>query len=334
MSTSSFPDGHLRTNVNVPARKTARMLHPQARFVLDTLEALGDPPLEADTPEQSRQRRLSRLRPPTEPIHESRDLLAGSVPARLYRPRDDDGLGLLVYFHGGGWVVGNLETHENTCRGLANASGHAVLSVDYRLAPEHPFPAGLEDSVEATRWAAANAEALGCDPRKLAVGGDSAGGNYAAIVSQLAPVPLAFQLLVYPATDARCDTPSVHENADGYFLTLAAMKWFYGHYLCGPQGEVDDPRVSPILADDAALRRSPPTLVITAGFDPLRDEGEAYAARLAGLGVPTTLTRYAGMFHGFFSLGDLIDDGQGAIAQAGRQLALAFARTPVAAAAG
>jgi acetyl esterase len=201
-----------------------------------------------------------------------------------------------------------------------------VLSIDYRLAPEHPFPAGLGDCVEATRWAAANAAELGCDPGKLAVGGDSAGGNYAAIVSQLAPVPLAYQLLVYPALDARCDTPSVHENAEGYFLTLAAMRWFYGHYLDGAQADVTDPRVSPLLADDAALRSSPPTLVITAGFDPLRDEGEAYAARLAALGVPTTLTRYAGMFHGFFSLGDLIDDGQGAIAQAGRELALAFSR--------
>ncbi len=303
------------------------MLHPQARAVLDALAALDEPPLEADTPELARQRRLSRLRPPSESIHETRDLVAGSVPARLYRPSDDAGLGLLVYFHGGGWVVGNLDTHDNACRGLANASGHAVLSIDYRLAPEHPFPAGLSDCIEATRWAAANASELGCDGRKLAVGGDSAGGNYAAIVSQLAPVPLAYQLLVYPAVDARCDMPSVHENAEGYFLTLSSMKWFYGHYLSGPQGDVSDPRVSPLLADDAALRNSPPTLVITAGFDPLRDEGEAYAARLAALGVPTTLTRYAGMFHGFFSLGDLIDDGQGAIAQAGRELALAVART-------
>jgi acetyl esterase len=302
------------------------MLHPQARVVLDALAALDEPPLEEDTPEVARERRLSRLRPPTEEIHESRDLLAGAVPARLYRPSGAEGLGLLVYFHGGGWVLGNLDTHDNTCRGLANASGHAVLSIDYRLAPEHPFPAGLQDCVEATRWAAANAGGLGCDATMLAVGGDSAGGNYAAIVSQLAPVPLAFQLLVYPATDARCDTPSVHENADGYFLTLAGMKWFYGHYLSGPSGDVDDPRVSPLLADDAALRNSPPTLVITAGFDPLRDEGEAYAARLAAIGVATTLTRYAGMFHGFFSLGDLIDDGQGAIAQAGRQLALALTR--------
>src|SRR3954471_23339715 len=159
----------------IDARKTARMLHPQARVVLDTLESLGDPPPEEDTPQKARERRLSRLRPPTERIHESRDVLAGSVPARLYRPNDASGLGLLVYFHGGGWVLGNLETHENTCRGLANASGHAVLSVDYRLAPEHPFPAGLEDCVEATRWASANAEELGCDQGKLAVGGDSAG---------------------------------------------------------------------------------------------------------------------------------------------------------------
>jgi acetyl esterase len=229
-----------------------------------------------------------------------------------------------VYLHGGGWVGGSIDSHDQTCRVLASRSGALVLSIGYRLAPEHPFPAGLEDAVSATRWAAEHAAALGADPERMAIAGDSAGANLAAVVAQLAVVPLVFQLLVYPVADARWCHPSIDENAEGYFLTSKSMVWFLDHYLSGGQGSATDPRVSPLLADQTALAASPPTLVITAEFDPLRDEGEAYAERLAATGVPVTCTRYDGMFHGFFSLGDYLDDGQAALDEAGRALAGAF----------
>ncbi len=212
------------------------------------------------------------------------------------------------------------------CRALANGSGHAVLSLDYRLAPEHPFPAALEDAVTATRWAHANAAALGCRADRLAIGGDSAGGNLAAVVAQLAPVPLVYQLLVYPVTDCTRAHPSYAENADGPFLTREGMGWFIDHYLSGGQGRPDDPRVSPLFASDTAVAATPPALVITAEFDPLRDEGDAYAARLAALGVPASHVRMSGMFHGFFSLADFLDDGRIAHAAAAAALKAAFTR--------
>ena len=300
-------------------------LHPQAQAVLELIAAFGDPPLEEDTPAAARARRQSRLRPPTEPIHERRDLDAGGVPARLYRPNDDDGLGLLVYLHGGGWVVGSVDGHDNLCRILANRAGAAVLSLDYRLAPEHPFPAALEDAIAATRWAHAQAEELGADPRRLAIGGDSAGANLAAVVAQLAPVPLRFQLLFYPATDLRCGRPSYDEHAEGYVLTSAGVTWFIGHYLSGEMSAPDDPRVSPILAEDAALRATPPALVVTAEYDPLRDEGLAYAERLRDVGVEVAAVHYDSMMHGFMSLSDFLDDGKAALALAGDALATALA---------
>ena len=299
-------------------------LHPQAASLLELMAAIGAKPFDQQTPEEARVLRAASRPPATQVVHEIRDLDAGGVPARLYRPRAEEGLGLLVYLHGGGWVIGDLESHDNVCRALADRSGHAVLSIDYRLAPEHPFPAGLGDSINATRWAHAHAAELGCDPARLAIGGDSAGANLAAVVSQLAPVPLRYQLLVYPVTDARCGTASYTENGDGYFLTAASMSWFIGHYLSGGAGSPDDPRVSPLLGDDAALRNSPPTLVITAEFDPLRDEGDQYAARLASLGVPTSHVRFGGMFHGFFSLADFVDDGRTAIALAAESLKAAL----------
>lgn len=301
-------------------------LHPQAQSLLALLASYGDPPIHESTPADARALRKSRQREATETVHERRDLDAGGVPARLYRPSDDDGLGLLVYLHGGGWVIGDLDSHDNVCRALANGSGHAVLSIDYRLAPEHPFPAALEDAVTATRWAHANAAALGCRADRLAIGGDSAGGNLAAVVAQLAPVPLVYQLLVYPVTDCTRAHPSHAENAEGPFLTREGMGWFIDHYLSGGQGRPDDPRVSPLFASDTAVAATPPALVITAEFDPLRDEGDAYAARLAALGVPTSHVRMSGMFHGFFSLADFLDDGRIAHAAAAAALRAAFNR--------
>ena len=300
-------------------------LHPQAHVLIQALAQLGLPPLELGTPQQARAGRLAGGAP-SEHVHEVRDLDAGGVPARLYRPSAAGDLGLLVYFHGGGWVIGDLESHDNVCRSLANRSGHAVLSVDYRLAPEHPFPAALGDSIQATRWAHANAAELGCDANRIAVGGDSAGANLAAVVAQIAPIPLCHQMLIYPVTDCRRVSASYSENATGYFLTAAAMEWFVDHYLSGGQGSPEDPRVSPLLADDATLRATPPALVITAEFDPLRDEGEQYATRLAELGVATTHVRFSGMIHAFFSMPEMIDDAKVAHAVAAEALKTAFSK--------
>lgn len=295
-------------------------LHPQAEEVLAILESFGDPLLEESTPPAVRERIRARQLPPTVDIHEIRSVDCGSVPGRLYRPSDGDGLGLLVYFHGGGWVICDLDTHDDLARRLAVESGCAVLSIDYRLAPEHPFPAGLDDALTAMRWAHAHAHTLGCDPDRLAIGGDSAGANLAAVVSQRGSVPLRFQLLIYPTTDAHGDTASHEEYSEGPFLTAAGMGWFLDHYLSGGEGDPDDPRVSPLLASDTALANSPPTLVITAEYDPLRDEGEAYAARLRDVGVPASATRYDGMFHAFVAFAQFLDDGRRAVAEAGRAL--------------
>jgi acetyl esterase len=301
-------------------------LHPQAEALLALMAQLGEPALETCTAVQAREMRAKRQRPSTEPIHHSRDIDAGGVPARLYRPSDDDDLGLLVFLHGGGWVLGNLDSHDNLCRILSNSSAHAVLSVDYRLAPEHPFPAPLDDALAATRWAHANAATLGCSADRLAVGGDSAGATLAIVVGHLAPVPLRYQLLIYPATDLTCSTPSFIENAAGPQLTAAGMKWFIGHYLDGTSTSLSDPLVSPRFAADTVVAASPPTLLITAQYDPLRDEGDAYAARLASLGVPTSHVRFSGMYHGFFSLADFLDDALAANHLAGKAVGRALGR--------
>ena len=298
-------------------------LHPEVQALLRQFEALGDPPLESSTPEAVRALRASRIRPPTVTLAEIRDVDAAGVSARLYRPSTDATLGLLVFFHGGGWVLGDIETHDHVARALAAGSGCAVLSVDYRLAPEHPFPAGLDDAFAVCAWAHENARSLGCDPDRLAIGGDSAGANLAAVVTQSGRVPFRFQLLVYPVTDARGGTASYEELADGFWLTRAGMRWFLEHYLSGGEGSSSDPRVSPLLADDDALAASPPTLVITAELDPLRDEGEAYAERLRAVGVAAEATRYDGMIHGFFSFGDLLADGRRAVTQAAEAVAAA-----------
>ena len=290
------------------------------------MASLNEPPLETCTPTQAREIRARRLRPSTEPILHTRDVDAGVVAARFYRPNDRQDLGLLVFLHGGGWVLGNLESHDNLCRILANSSGHCVLSVDYRLAPEHPFPAGLEDALTATRWAYANADSLGCNPDRLAVGGDSAGGNLAIVVGQLAPVPLRYQLLIYPATDLTRSFPSFVENAQGPQLTTAGMGWFIAHYLGEGRTTLTDPRVSPHFAADHVVAASPPTMMITAEFDPLRDEGDAYAARLASLGVPTSHVKFNGMHHGFFSLADYYDDAIAANHMAGAALGRVLSR--------
>ena len=282
-------------------------LHPQSQFIINFIDSLGDKPFEEDTPQNARDIRNARTTPSTLPIFETKDIDAGGVPARLYKPNNNTNLPLLVYYHGGGWVIGNLDSHDAVCRSLANKMGHAVLSVDYRLAPEHPWPAAAEDALCSLRWAYDNADELGINPDRIAVGGDSAGGNLAAVVSQQRPVPLVFQMLIYPATDMTQSFASHQENAAGPVLTKGAMAWFIGHYM--PKGsDLKDPLASPGFSPDNLLKGAPPALVITAEHDPLRDEGEAYGRRLIENGVPTSIIRYNGMFHSFFGMAGLLDD--------------------------
>lgn len=299
-------------------------LHPQAKFITDFIDSLGDPPFETDTPQNARAIRGARTTLSTLPIFETRDIDAGGVPARLYKPNANTNLPLLVYYHGGGWVLGDVNSHDGVCRALSMQAECAVLSIDYRLAPEFPFPAPLTDSVNATRWAYENAATFGCDATRIAVGGDSAGGNFAAIIANMQVIPCVYQLLIYPVTDCQLGHPSHEENKNGPFLTHAGMQWFVEHYLSGDQGSRTDPRVSPLLASDVVLSAAPPALIITAEFDPLRDEGEAYAARLSSLGVAVSHVRWSGQFHGFVSLAEFLDDGKAALAASASSLRSAF----------
>ena len=303
---------------------TREKLYPEVRALLERLEAQGGPALESLSPAEARKEALEALKAlegEKDPVARAEDLQIagpeGSIPVRIYTPSGTGPFPGLVFFHGGGWVVCDLDTHDTTCRSLARQAGAVVVAVDYRLAPEHRFPAAVVDCDAATRWVAANAQRLNIDPRSIAVGGDSAGGNLAAVIAlkfrdEGGPA-LALQVLVYPVTNlASFDTPSYQEFADGYYLTRAEMEWFRGHYL-GSAEEGLNPNASPLLAPD--LRGLPAALVITAECDTLRDEGEAYARRLAEAGVDVTCTRYAGMVHPFFSLPGAISGGRRAIEQ-------------------
>ncbi|MYH68007.1 MAG: alpha/beta hydrolase, partial [Dehalococcoidia bacterium] len=250
----------------------------------------------------------------------------GDIPVRIYRPTEAGNHSLLVWYHGGGWVIGDLDGADVTCRELAAKSGSVVVSVDYRLAPEHRYPAAHEDCYAATVWAAENAAELGADASKLAVGGDSAGGNLAAVVSLRARdedgPAIRFQLLVYPVTDHDYGTDSYRDNADGYLLTRDGMEWFWNHYL-GPDGDGSHPHASPLRAED--LSGLPPAHVITAEYDPLRDEGEAYAKRLQEAGVDVTQTRYAGQIHAFYGMHGVLDDATNAADESAEKLKAALA---------
>jgi acetyl esterase len=253
---------------------------------------------------------------PPEPVAEVRELIIDTlppIPARLYRPRSGT-LPLLVYFHGGGWVVGSVAISDPFCRALANASGCAVVSVEYRLAPEDRYPAAADDAYAATRWSADHASDLGIDPSRIAVGGSSAGGNLAAVAALMArergTPKVAFQLLHVPVTDHDFDTPSYRANGSGFGLTRSGMRWFWDNYAPDPKLR-DEPYASPLRAKD--LSGLPPAHVVTAECDPLRDEGKAYAARLREAGVPTTYVEYPGMVHGFTGMAMLIPMGRTAI---------------------
>jgi acetyl esterase len=299
-------------------------LNADAQALLDIFEHMDVPPFETIEPQAARDLFVTLRCPPTVPCPEVREIDCGGIGGRLYRPSDDT-TGLIVWFHGGGWVIGDLDSTEDVCRSLATRSGHSILSIDYRLAPEHPFPAPLEDCLTATRWAHDHADELGIDPARIAVGGDSAGGNLAAVVANIAPIPLVHQLLVYPVTDARMSSASYTENSEGYFLTAAAMQWFTAHYLSGDQGAPDDPRVSPLLTSSETLRQGPPATIVTSGFDPLRDEGIAYAHRLADEGIVVNQVHYPDQIHGFFTQVALMADARSANAAACQALSEALA---------
>lgn len=301
------------------------MLHPQARALIDLMAERGVPPTHTLTPEAARavyRDRKTFTQPDAPAVAQVRDLQAGTADAgvalRLYRPlgsQEAELLPALVYFHGGGWVIGDLETHDVLCRELANASGCAVAAVDYRLAPEHRFPAAVDDALAATRWVHANAGALGLDASRLAVGGDSAGGNLAAVVAIAArdagDLPLAFQLLIYPATDMRGGHASRTGNGQGYVLTQDTMHYFEGHYLATRSAGLNW-KASPLLCTD--LTHLPPALVLTAGYDPLRDEGLDYAQALTLAGNRVSHLCFERQIHGFITMGRVLDEANTAVA--------------------
>jgi acetyl esterase len=286
----------------------------------------------ADARRFYRERRFFTQAEPA-PVASTQDLQAdgphGAIPLRAYRPAGvaaDTLLPVLVYFHGGGWTIGDLDTHDVLCRDLANGSGCAVVSVDYRMAPEHPFPAAVDDCLAATRWVRANAVSLRVDARRLAVGGDSAGGNLAAVVCLALrdggdALP-AFQLLIYPATDMRAVAPSHTTNAQGYVLTADSIAYYRGHYIADP-AQWTDWRASPLLAGDHG--RLPPALVVTAGFDPLRDEGRQYADALSGAGTKAEYVCFERQIHGFITMGRVIDEANTAVALCAAALRRALA---------
>jgi acetyl esterase len=305
-------------------------LHSQTAGLLAAMEAQGAPDFAELSVSQARDvaGTFKALQGPLVQVASVRDRTvpgpAGALPIRIYTPNGAP-RGVLVYFHGGGWVIGDLETHDVLCRQLTAGAGIAVVAVDYRLAPEHKFPAAADDALTATRWVAAHAGELGVDTARLAVGGDSAGGNLAAVVSLMARdqggPPLAMQVLLYPVTDVAAEAQSYTDFADGFMLTRDSMRWFIAHYLSGRR-DATDWRVSPLRAP--SLAGVAPALVVTAGFDPLRDEGDAYARKLREAGVRVDAVCYGGMIHGFAPMGRLVETGNRAVAHVAATLREAF----------
>lgn len=300
------------------------MLDPDAELLRQAILAANPPPLESLSPAEARaafaeSRRRAGVTGPE--MYELRDLDADGIRSRLYRPAPGV-LPIVLFLHGGGWVLGDLDSHDALCRHVAQAAGAAVIAVDYRLAPEHPFPAAVEDAMAALRWVAVEASGLGLDGSRIAAMGDSAGGNLVAVLALMASdgtVPaLALQVLAYPVTDVTLDQPSHALAAPGMTLTGAAMRWFRDHYLAG--GEADW-RAAPLRRDP---RGTPPALLLTAGQDPLCDEGLAYAARLAAAGVRLEHRHYPGQMHGFLTAGLLLPTAQAEIIRIGQSLATAF----------
>ena len=295
-------------------------LDPQAQKVVDAIAALNLKPITDSSPAEAREAMRTRTAAlgPVEDVPAVADhrvpVEGGEITVRLYAPAGVGPHPVLVYYHGGGWVIGDLYTHDGLCRSIVNAAGCAVASVDYRLAPEFKFPVAVEHSYAALKWVAANGPRLGLDTARLAVGGDSAGGNLAAVMALLARdrhgPRILLQLLIYPVTNYDFNTKSYAENATGYVLTTEDMRWFWRHYLVREE-QGQEMTASPLRA--RSLADLAPALVITAGCDPLRDEGDAYAARLRDAGVPVTLTAYPGMFHGFVRMTRILDQARAAL---------------------
>jgi len=299
-------------------------LNSQVKSFLDMLAGLGGPPLEQLPVAEARAVALAMIdfSGPEEPLAEvaNRSITgpAGPIAVRVYRPVLRETLPALIYFHGGGFVIGNLDTHDRMCRALANASGCAVIAVDYRLAPEHKYPAAVDDAYAATSYIAEHAVEFSIDPNRIAVGGDSAGGSLATVVCLLSRdrsgPRLKYQLLIYPWVDFYGQSPSMQQYSKDHFLTREGLDWFAENYLPSREASLE-PSASPMNAID--FRGLPPALVITAECDPLRDQGEAYAGKLQGAGIPVELKRYEGMIHPFLSLAGVVDAAKTAIADAG-----------------
>ena len=296
-------------------------LDPQAQIVIDGITAIGLDVFNDDTDPTVIRALMTAVIIPS-PVEvatvENREIPgpAGALPVRIYRPAGDAPKPIVVFFHGGGWVVGSLDTHDHVARKLANEIDAVVVSVDYRMGPEDRFPAAVEDSFAALEWAHAEAATIGGDPERLVVAGDSAGGNLAAIVAQMARTSgpnVRFQLLVYPVTDYEFTSPSMEDNAEGYYLTRNMMRWFFDRYLNGPD-EGDDPRVSPLRNPD--LSGLPPAFVITMQYDPLRDQGVAYGDAMRAAGNTVESTTYSGLFHGCFGMDEMIDAAKAPFADA------------------
>ena len=294
-----LPNPVRRLIAGTPIRLDGQDLHPEAQLLLRLQQLSGTDWRTKSASESRLDLELSSklVAGPKITGVGARELTIGEFAGRLYTP---DGLAtgspLLIFYHGGGWVTGGLETHDNLCRFLAREAGVRVLAADYRLAPEHPFPAAVDDAAEVLRYAVAKAEDLGIDANRIALGGDSAGGNLAAVTAHSAEVDITFLLLFYPGVDASVRRRSREIFGIGFFLTDEKMDWFLDQYSAGGQDR-HDPRLSIMLAED--LSNLPPTYIATAGYDPLRDEGEAFAERLAAEGVPVVLRRHEGLFHGF-----------------------------------
>ncbi len=306
--------------------------HPQVQAIRDRLAAERIPNLYTLPIAEARARDVKgaiTTAGPLEPVAEIRDFVipgeAGDLAARIYRPQVDTTAPALVYFFGGGWSLGTLDTSDAVCRMITNRAGCVSIAVSYRLAPENKFPAAVEDCYQGTLWVAEHSDELGIDPQAIAVGGDSSGGNLAAAVSLLSrdrgTPHLIHQLLIYPNTDAAADTESMREITDEHFFNVNAIKWYWGMYL-GSEEDRMNPLASPLRAAD--LSGLPPATVITAELDPLRDESEMYAKRLAEAGVPAEIIRYDGMMHGFFTMIGILDTAREAVATAAAALSKAW----------
>jgi acetyl esterase len=306
-------------------------LHPQVKVVLDLMEKAG-PPMHHLSPQQAREQTLAMraTKGDPEPVGKVEDRIikdsTGDIPIRIYTPNGRGPFPILVYFHGGGWVVGSVETVDASCRAFTNLANCVTVSVEYRLAPEHKFPEPLDDCYTATRWTALNAASFHGDPARIAVGGESAGANLAAAVALMAQErgapSLTHQLLLYPVTNHAFDLPSHKANATGYFLTTEMMQWFWNHYLRN-EADGENPLASPLRAK--RLQGLVPATIYTAEFDPLRDEGAAYATKLREAGIAVEYTCYEGLIHGFMGMAKVVDPAKKALADAGAALRKALA---------